>query len=430
MPTRALSFILQLLSSCTGGKWTMGATDSCDSDTSSTDTASDTDTSGAYDVLGFETIAALPWKPELLDRAGTSGGASQRGFWVNDPSREGESFTAGGPSYAYRVPWSPDGDDVQEAADITVSAGVSGARVVGMDAGTLSVNTIDAVTGDYAINRMPEPTESGDLSDLVDLKLVFDDSGSTYWNQSGMMDADGDGSADDLVTAGRAGFGTNTGRIALVVDAPSAGTLTAADMTMLDACEERSGADVAFGAMAVTPDADGSVWVTCASSDRATGYAEHRASLSSEPDARVLGVSGWSASPDPRGGVWLGAEGAGEVVYAHTDGTSERYAMEGFPFFGSAPAVVEVGDQIVLAVGALGTYEAPASAVYVYEITGSTDLDTIPYNRLEPDGNVLCLGGVNALVGRSDGLYLASSGFLLDTEQGCGIQMWGLEVAP
>lgn len=408
---------LPFLIACTSDKVDLDIQNTCqDPDAPNTD--------APYSIANMITLNALSWRPELLEGAGASGGGSMMGFWVTDPALS----TDDADGVVYRIPWGASGDTVQEAADVKITTSYDDPHVTGTGCGKLSIGGTDPSDGDYEISQMMEPNEGGDLADLTDLGLTFDDSGSTFWNTTTIMDADGDGLSDDLVAAGRAVAGSYAGVIAVVVDAPESGDLTSEDATMIQVCKEGAGHDVAFGAMSVVPDADGSVWVTCASSDRATGYAEHHANLISAPDLLVLGVSGWSATSDPRGGLWMGAEGSGEVVYASADALPQRYTMQGFPHFGASPSVVANSAQIVLAVGAMATSDAPASAVYLYDITASTDLDVTPYNRFEPVGNVLCLGGLNTLVESYEALVLASSGWILDTHEACGIQTWAVGI--
>lgn len=416
---RTLPF-LALLACVSNNKFPIDTMDSA-ADTGDTDTI-------PRDPPTAETTAALPWDPELMVDGGTTGAASRSGFWVSDLAGNARSIEAEeSVAHVYRVPWGrADGTSIQEAADVAVTTEAYEARIVDVDGTTLVISSADRDAGNYEINRMVEPDESGDLEDLVDLRVTFDDDGSTYWNNSTLLDADGDGAADDLVVAGRAAHGRNSGVIAVALDAPTSGEIRSTDMDVYVACEGRIGSDSAYGAMSVIADADGSVWVTCASSDRATGYAEHRPSLTASPDLLVGDVSGWSVVADPRGGVWLGSEGSGELVRADADGAVGRYAMNGFQHFGAGPDVIEAGGRIILAVGAMATSEAFASALYLYDVTDTTDLDTLTPNRLEPEGNVLCLGGVNALVAKAGGVRAASSGWLLDTREGCGIQMWEL----
>ena len=429
-----------LLIACTDAVMDKGISpdDTGDSAATMDDTASDTTDTSPHlvDVSTAETVAVLPWAEDETSERGLRGVGTDNGFWVMDiiggtydPDPTERDF-----SYTYQIPWSAtEAETIEAAAAIYVTGTINSTDMIETNGGEMSLSerSYNPDDGDYErhVYRLPEPTTSGNLSDLSVLDIGgFEDTSDIYYSfytaTSMWLDYDGDDKADDLAVAGETSgysYEEYTGAIGIFRNAPESGSLVWDDRTSeVDLCLRDNSQ---IGPRAMTLDADGSLWATClssSSSDRGSAYV-FPIPLTPSTAIRFDDVHGTSVIADPRGGAWLSSEDTGELVYAQADGTTQRFSMEDVPYFGSSPVIVQVGDQILIVVGALGVRDVVDSSVYLCDIT---DLSAWSCTAYPAEGAVGCVGGVNAVSEQPDGLYFASSGFYYGGYDGCGVQMW------
>lgn len=344
----------------------------------------------------------------------------------------------------YHLPW-PSPDDrivglVEDTTDypVTFPAGSSleALRLAGGVLYTQAWNADGADGEAYAGQTfaLPVPTGEVDVADVatVSVQGTWD---YAYLGHSLMLDADGDGLADDLVataTSSTAGAGTDEpwGVLGVFLDVtPGVHAFTDASYT-LPARTDYGESQIAGGPNYLQLDAvEPVLWIGCPSASYVHGLVE-RWDLPLSPTSEVYGglegPAGSDLAADPRGGVWAGARGAGQLLYVSADlAELVNFVPDGVgeEYFGASPALVQTaGGQIIMAVGVQGgERDCSDTAVYLCEITDGFDADDCErYTTAEG----ACSGSVQALVETADGLYLASSGWLLGSAAGKGLEIW------
>lgn len=415
-----------------------------------TETAEDTSPPLAYDVTSAELTTALAWTDGAVPYAGYSGTGTPSGFWLADPLGDPEQ------AFIYLLPWGADGALIEDAASLTLTTGPAGPDKIGYEDGRLSIPDAAADVGDWygagIAYQLTEPTASGELSDLA-LITVRGAHETGYTGRAIMLDADGDGSVDDLAV----GSGVepdydpdHLGEIGIWLDV-AAGIYdwSSADFHF-PACAAVD--RVLYGPVDFAIDAaSGSLWVACPAANYESGVAEAYSvpmDAASEPAVTVRNVGGWTLSPDPRGGVWAGAQGGERLVYATESGDVTDYTGPGI--YGAAPVVVEASTgQILMAVGSQARRSGVAppatvrgrfapgelgadggdseSAVHLCDVT-DIEAPTCATYHTAGEG-IPCIGAVQALVEVGGTLWLGSAGWLSGSGTGCGVQMWSLSPA-
>lgn len=466
------SFLMLFLCGCpTEGKPATHDTGADDTATTSdSDSGGDTAPPLTYDVSTGELTTALGWAAGLPPFAGYAGTGAPGGFYLADPVADGTV------AYVYRIPWGASGALIEDTSDLLITLGYYDPDKLGFEGGFLSIPAANADVGDIASAgigySLTEPDTSGTIADLAAIGVEggFENG---YTGRTLHLDADGDGEADDLmVTASTYESEEVHGEIAVYLDVEDLLYSWSDASFAFPACTDAGSSRISYGPVDLALDADGEhLWVACPASNYRSGIVEmYNLPLKarSSPVGGALNVGGWTIAPDPRGGVWAGSQGGGAVIYV----TTGLDALSAYPFatesdagvlFGADPEVIETSTgQILLAVGAQtrstdtltvtpprggfdpGTFDAPppddsgdtVSAVYLCDVTalpvagsmGFADLDTCA--RYEPSEAVPCIGAVQALVEVDGVLWLASSGWLYGSGNGCGMQAWRLSPSP
>ncbi len=407
-----------------------------------------------YDVTSAAGTAALGWSEDRPAFAGYSGtGANQR-IYLADPLGDGSA------AYVYGIPWTSEGALIMEdAADVVITVGVYGPDKIGYEGDYLAIPDADADVGDIPSAgigySLAEPTTSGALATLSPLS-VSGDTESGYAARILRLDADLDGDADDMI-ATQSTYDSDDihGEIGVFLDVAERPYLWSEADYQIPACTDFGSTAISYGPVDLALDADGAhLWVACPSATYRTGAVEVYSlplSAVSVPDGGVQKVGGWTVAADPRGGAWMGSQGGGVVTYATADLTT---VISAYPYetesdsgslFGARPEVIETeGGQVLLIVGAQTRTaemraapdggDAGVSAAYLCDITdmptedetGFADLTAACGRYTAPEG-VACVGAVNGLIERADGLYFFSSGWLFGSGDGCGAAIWSVK---
>lgn len=408
----------------------------------SADTADTTTEPPVYDVTAGALTSLLSWERGVGPFRGYSATSSPSGVYLADPmgTRAGASV--------YRIPWTTEGVLViEETAEVTLSVGRYGPDKLDYDlaTGMLSIPDADADTdaAEHAgiAYSLPEPTESGELSDLASYSFAGGHetgyTGSVLWT-----DADGDGTADDaLVTSTTLDDPLFIGELAVYFD-PSEGDWLWEEADLhIDVCNLRDTAALAYGPVDIT-ESDGYIYVACPSSSYAEGTVEVLQPPFDEgdeaPGAAILGayldVSGWFVAADPRGGVWMDARG--RAILQYSPGPAARhwyglYAGDSYEAFGAAPYVFQTeGGQTLLLVGEQQV--SSTSGVYLCDVTELPAEDefsdvadlTCGYYAV-PEG-LTCTGAIQGATELDGALYFYSSGWVFGSGDGCGAAIWKL----
>lgn len=413
-----------------------------------TETAEDPPPTLTYDVTTATLTTALAWTEGAVSFAGYAGTGAPSGFYLADPFGDGEQ------AFIYLIPWGAGGALIEDAASLTLTTGPAGPDKIGYENGRLSIPDAAADVGDWygagIVYQLREPDASGALSDVA-LITVRGAHEIGYTGRAILLDADLDGDDDDLAV----GSGVSPdydpdhlGEIGIWLDVAAGVYDWASADFQFAACADVD--RVLYGPVDFAIDAvSGSLWTACPSGNYKSGTAEVYSmplDAGSEPALTVHDVGGWTISPDPRGGVWAGAQGGGWVTYATEGG--ERIDYDGSSYFGAAPVVVAASTgQILLAVGSQsreGGAVPPAPTVAGYEpgeidaaggtsesavhLCDVTDLDAPVCATYHTAGEgVPCIGAVQALVEVDGALWLGSAGWLFGSGTGCGVQMWRVE---
>lgn len=455
-----MSRFLLLLAACTGDvKPTPSPTDTGPFDSASEGEGETGETSPApalYDVSGAEIVVALPWSGGAIPFGGYAATVAAGGFYVADPLGDGTD------AYVYRLPWGEtSAPTIEDAADRLITLGYLGPDKLGTSGDLVAVPDADADVGDIPSAGigylLAEPSAGGAVADLATYAVQGGYEGG-YTGRLLILDADGDGSADDLIATATVESGDAHGALAVYLDAePGSYAWSEADY-VLPACYEVEGATVAYGPVDLALDASGDhLWVACPSTRYVNGLVERwdlPLSADAAPYGGVTGPGGWTVAADPRGGVWMGSAG-GVVMYAPADLSDvlELAPEDGGDLFGFAPELVETSTgQILILVGEvtrsarsdgesarLAPLDLPPlfdpgdlptappeagesySAVYLCDVTAGPSLDDCARYEVPDDQAVTCTGSVQGLVEREDGLWLASSGWEFGSGDGCGV---------
>jgi hypothetical protein len=483
-----MRFILILLAAC--GPMTTPSKDGTIHDTADTghvdsgpilgdDTAAPMPT---YDITSGALVYALPWLAGLAPFAGYAGAGADGGFYVADPVGDGVN------AFVHRLPWTAtSAATVEDAAEVTLSAGLYGPDKLSYTGGLLSIPDADADVGDVAsagiAYLLPEPDAGGSLADAA--TYTFQGAYTVgYTGRAIWLDADGDGYDDDVVVTATADVrGVSNGALAVYLDAaPGSHTWADADAELV-ACYDHDETHIKYGPVDLALDAGGDVlYVACPAADYAEGSVELWSlplvgeSGVSEPFAYLYGVGGWTITADPRGGAWAGSQGNGAVAYTSADA---RTAFGAYPEamgdtvqegFGATPAIMQTSTgQILMAVGQQTRDPADTgsgSAIRVAPLSlpptfdagppsppdgSSTDstgslwlcdvtdmpvpsdvthyahLDCAEYERPK-DSAVACAGGVQGIHEADGVLTVATAGWVYGTGDGCGVSAWAVSL--
>jgi hypothetical protein len=425
-------------------------------DTSDTGTAVPT---FHYDINTAREAASLGWAEGMVNYAGYSGTGSPDGVYTADPVGNGES------AFIYRIPWTAEGAlIVEDAAEATISTGYLGPDKIGYEQGHFTAPDAAADVYDYEGAGIgysfDSPPESGDLAAQAGMSIRGDVLNG-YAARILWLGADGDGKVDDVVaTQGRTDTSTYHGVIGIFFDAAGELDFVDADL-VLDACQDIGDSRITYGAVDLALDVDGYLWATCPSGTYYRGTAEAWllpfGDLSGAPDIQIKDVGGWTAEPDPAGGVWLGAQGGGYLGYASAKNrTAEGYYApdDADSYFGAAPVTLRTsGGQTLLAVGMQArsvnpnfTYDTMGrfhvgdlnprldgssseadSALYLCDITDGHLIDADHCARYGPSEGAPCIGAVQGITEQDGKIYISSFGWLYGSGAGCGGSIFVLD---
>lgn len=412
-------------------------------DTGADDTAPPTETDTSEPVTHTITATvslSAGWASGSPLYAGYAMVADASGIYIDQPL--GDGVTA----YDYRIPYDAgQGVVIEEVADLTLDVGPT----YGTDKfsllpdGRISIPN-NYATGDADASGIAYVVDeaalvSGYLPDQAALTIY----GGIEVGYTGFvlpLDADGDGTADDIVVSGSTD--NAPGHLAIFLDAPTTGAMHWADADYtITTCEPSTEPEEALIGMCSVALSDGYLIAGCCSTDYSDGAADRYAlplSASSAPVDRVQQLSGWRVSPSPAGGFYDEAQGRGAAVYVSPEGTRTDISPVGAAApWGSSPVVGEVGGRLLLAIGDPG-YESAAldgsgsgkvGGVYVCDVTEDPipDLDACLVLDGPSDVGTNFIGAVLAWAdtdGDGSDDTLVASGWQYGTAKGGGIAAW------
>lgn len=398
-------------------------------DTATTDTGEPISPPPTYDVHDIALTAAHGWAGGAVPYAGYAGAGAPDGIYLADP------FGDGTQALIYRIPWTVEGASlVESAADRTLTTGLRGPDKIGYDQGHLSIPDAAADVGDVLAAGIgysfATPPESGDISAQATVS-IRGDVVDGYAARIIWLDADGDGAVDDVAaTQGRDDTDTHMGVIGIFLDAAGVQDFGEADL-VLDACYRQDGTRISYGAVDLALDSDGYLWASCPATNYHSGSAEAWPLPidGGSPSYAVINVGGWTVSPDPSGGVWLGAQGNGYLAYASAmSETVEAFTAPDAAesYFGAAPFALQTeGGQTLILVGmqTRSTDDAAeaTSAAYLCDITDGRTLDEDHCARIDPVEAVPCIGAVQGLEEIDGVVYGFTAGWVYGSGTGCGV---------
>jgi len=429
-----------------------------------------------YDVTSADSYSELYWSEGSIPYGGYAGHGAKAGFYVSDPVGDGES------AFIYRIPWVAESGAIESSVEVTLTTQTLGPDKIGYDSvsGLLSIPnaaaTVDGIEGAGIGYALYEPARDQELSDAA--AYAFGGANETgYTGRVLSLDADADGSVDDMIVTATADNGDFYGEIGVWLNVePGHHTWGTADFSF-DSCEDHEDTRLKYGPVDLAVDANGSVlYVACPSSTYKDGSVEGFSlplTAESVSFGYLYGVGGWTIDADPRGGVWAGSQGSSSIAYVSADFITSFGAVPisdgvDLSYFGSNPVVVETsGGQVFMVVGqqtrtadsvelfmptttpvmppgfdpgdvyGMAEESTDTSAVWICDITEFTEPSRITNyaylscSRYEADA-IGCVGGVQGAFEADGALNVASAGWEFGSGDGCGLkllQFSGVEVA-